>query len=88
MTNFERIRFAVTATVGAVLFAGVASPVQAFQGRSSTAAAQATAAQADAVARQERQICVSTELTGSRMVRRICRTAAEWERAGGLPRGD
>jgi hypothetical protein len=32
----------------------------------------------------DRRICVSVELTGSRMVRRVCRTAREWEARGGL----
>ena len=32
----------------------------------------------------DRRICVSVELTGSRMVRRVCRTAREWEERGGL----
>jgi hypothetical protein len=31
-----------------------------------------------------RRICVNVELSGSRMVRRVCRTAAEWEARGGL----
>lgn len=32
----------------------------------------------------DRRICVSVELTGSRMVRRVCRTAREWDERGGL----
>lgn len=35
-------------------------------------------------ANPERKICVNVELTGSRMNRRICRTAREWEERGGL----
>ena len=30
----------------------------------------------------ERQICVREEITGSRMRRRVCKTAREWEAAG------
>jgi hypothetical protein len=33
----------------------------------------------------ERRICVRDSLTGSRMVRRVCKTAQEWEAAGGIP---
>jgi len=33
----------------------------------------------------DRQICVRAQLTGSRLYRRICRTAREWEEDGGLP---
>jgi hypothetical protein len=32
----------------------------------------------------ERRICVAVELTGSRMVRRVCRTQREWDARGGL----
>ena len=32
----------------------------------------------------ERRICVAVELTGTRMVRRICRTQREWDARGGL----
>lgn len=35
-----------------------------------------------------RRICVSEAITGSRMARRVCRTAREWEeQEGGLPDG-
>ena len=33
---------------------------------------------------QNRRICLKLEHTGSRMIRTVCRTAAEWERSGGL----
>ncbi len=33
----------------------------------------------------ERKICARFEMSGSRMAKRICLTAAEWEREGGLP---
>jgi hypothetical protein len=32
----------------------------------------------------ERRICVAIELTGSRMIRRVCRTQREWDARGGL----
>lgn len=32
----------------------------------------------------DRRICVRVELSGSRLVRRVCRTAREWEARGGL----
>ena len=35
-------------------------------------------------AEDTRRIGVNVELSGSRMVRRVCRTAAEWEARGGL----
>ena len=39
---------------------------------------------ATAPAEDNRLLCVRVELSGSRMVRRVCRTAAEWEARGGL----
>ncbi len=36
----------------------------------------------------ERRICAMVDLSGSRMLRRVCRTRAEWEAAGGLPTND
>ena len=32
-----------------------------------------------------RMICARAEISGSRIARRVCRTAAEWEEMGGLP---
>ena len=32
----------------------------------------------------ERRICVNLELSGSHMIRRVCRTQAEWDARGGL----
>jgi hypothetical protein len=39
---------------------------------------------AGAGAAAERRICVNMELSGSHMVRRVCRTQAEWDARGGL----
>lgn len=33
----------------------------------------------------DRTICVRTQITGSRLMRRVCRTAREWEEEGGIP---
>ena len=33
----------------------------------------------------DRVICVRTQLSGSRLMRRICRTAREWEEDGEIP---
>ena len=51
------------------------SIAEAQQGGGSSTATRANA---------ERRICLDVELTGSRMVRRVCRTQAEWEARGGL----
>ena len=47
------------------------------------AAAQRTNESSDA-----RQICVRVQLSGSHVTRRVCKTAQEWENAGGLPTDD
>lgn len=33
----------------------------------------------------DREICVRATITGSRLQRRICRTARQWEEEGGIP---
>jgi hypothetical protein len=56
-----------------------AQNLPALQSRDSSATGQRAADE-----NADRRICVSVELTGSRMVRRVCRTAREWEERGGL----
>ena len=46
--------------------------------------AQTSAGAPAATANDNRRICLNVELTGSRMVRRVCRTQAEWDARGGL----
>jgi len=36
----------------------------------------------------DRTICVQDRLTGSRISRRVCKTAREWQAEGGLPTDD
>jgi len=36
----------------------------------------------------QRKICVRAQLTGSRMMQRICKTAAQWDAEGGVPTDD
>jgi hypothetical protein len=36
----------------------------------------------------ERRICVNTQLSGSHVTRRVCRTAREWQAQGGLDSED
>jgi Ni/Co efflux regulator RcnB len=85
MTIVPRTRLITIAAATVALAAGLA-PAQ---------AAPATAGRTGAnvqgqnqSADPSRRICVSAEVTGTRMTRRVCRTAAEWERAGGIPGRD
>lgn len=64
------------AIAAALLAAGAAAPAQA----SDNVAKQS----AKKEAQKEPRICVRADMTGTRVVRTICRTAAEWERSGGL----
>ena len=49
------------------------------------AAREAAQAQAADAQDPDRVICVRTQLSGSRLMRRICRTAREWEEDGEVP---
>ncbi len=82
MTSFVRNRLLQAGTVFAatLLAAGAAAPVQAAPGDKAT-----TAAQAKPEARKGREICVNVDISGSRVARRVCRTAQEWQREGGIP---
>jgi hypothetical protein len=60
-------------------------PAAAMASDTSTATQRQAASRSSASDRQSQRICVRDEMTGSRMVRNICRTRAEWDRAGGLP---
>lgn len=74
MTFNARAHFVRAGAVvaAAILAAGVAAPLHAQQQQTSSNAS-------------ERRICVRMELTGTRVVRQVCRTQAEWDRAGGIP---
>jgi len=71
--------------IGCLAFALLPAAAPAF---AETAGAAQTNAQAqsarqrparDAAPDPDRQICISERLSGSRMPRRVCRTAREWE---------
>ena len=81
-------KFLVSAA--ALVAAGLATPVIAADSVSATANASAQPAnnsQARA-SNPQRRICVRMDMTGSRMTRNVCRTQAEWDRAGGVPDQD
>ncbi|HZG45260.1 MAG TPA: hypothetical protein VEZ41_03195 [Allosphingosinicella sp.] len=68
--------------VASIALAGSIAPAHATQNPSRAGAAVQGQNQRD---NAERKICARFELTGSRFRERICMTAAEWEREGGLP---
>jgi hypothetical protein len=82
---------ALALIAAAAVCAGLSAPAMAQ--RSNTHAAQlepSTASPAPRAERQadQREICVRAEFSNSRVPRRICKTAAEWEAAGGIPGDD
>ncbi len=81
MINLARARIVQAGAVAAaaLLAATAAAPLQA------ASADQRPAAEAPASANSERRICAMVDLPSSRMPRRVCRTQAEWNRAGGVP---
>lgn len=46
------------------------------------------AGQAQRANNPDRTICVQDQMTGSRIARRVCKTAREWEAEGGIPTDD
>lgn len=84
MTTNRHLRRAAAFAAASLMLAGLAVP----------AAATDTAPRQDRDRQQQTtrtnvddhsRICVRTRLSGSNLLRRICKTAAEWEAEGGLP---
>jgi hypothetical protein len=79
------IKFSLNAGVAAALIAFTAPAMAANTTSNSTARPSQEASQRADAAASDRQICVRTQQGGSRLMRRVCKTAQEWETAGGLP---
>ena len=79
------MRKATLLSVAGVIAFGLAVPVMAQQGHSQAKSPRPENSAANA-GDPNRRICVNEALTGSRMARRVCRTAREWQQEeGGLP---
>lgn len=78
------IKFGLNASLTAALFF-TAPAMAANTTNNSTARPAAETSQRGDAATSERQICVRTQQGGSRLMRRVCKTAQEWETAGGVP---
>jgi len=83
MTIFARARlFQTRAAVAAALLAvGAAAPVQA----EAQEVGRAGAVEAESESRSDRRICVVVERADSLIPRRICQTAAQWQRGASIP---
>jgi hypothetical protein len=84
---------AIAAMTASLALAGLATPTLAAQDRSYAVARPGESQPASATTRtraaeSDRRVCVSVEMTGTRVARRVCRTEAEWEAQGGLPSRD
>lgn len=82
-----KIRFANAAGVAAAALFAFALPAQAASttGSSSSSTRPAPEASQRADNGNERRICVRLQQGGSRITRPVCKTAQEWETAGGIP---
>lgn len=63
---------------------GLGAPALAIEDNA-RAARDAASNQAADSADPDRMICVRAQLTGSRLYRRVCRTAREWQEDGEVP---
>jgi len=86
MTRFRHLnRSALIATAGLMLSA-FATPALANSSSSAAQSRPSAAEQREAPEIDGRgRICVRAKFTGSRLARRICKTAAEWDAEGGVP---
>ena len=85
-----KIRFDRAAALAGAAFLAFAMPANATNTTNNNAtqpAAEASAQRADA-GNNDRRICVRVQLTGSRVVRQVCKTAHEWDLEGGVPESD
>lgn len=85
MTIVSRTRF-ITVAAASVALLGSLAPAQAAPAPASRAGANVQGQNQSA--EQPRRICATMEFTGTRVTRRVCRTAAEWDRVGGVPGRD
>ena len=90
--TFTIARNLAAATLAGALLIGVAAPASTGRYAAADTAkanrpAQRPAPRA-AAPDPNREICVVAQLTGSRLNRRICKTAEEWAAEGGIPRDE
>lgn len=85
MTNMPRIRF-ITLAAASVALVGSLAPAQAAPNSNSTAnRAGATVHGQRQSAEAPRRLCVQSEMPNPRIRRNLCRTQAQWDRAGPIP---
>ena len=81
-----KIRFDRAAGIAAAALFAFALPAHAANTTSSNSSARpAPEASQRADTGSERRICVRLQQGGSRITRPVCKTAQEWETAGGVP---
>lgn len=86
--NITKIRGIATVAT-ALIVAGTALPAAAqTQNNVVSQERAATGGTSASAARSERRICVRAEMPASRVARNVCKTQAEWNREGGVPRAD
>ena len=80
-----RIRFQHAASAAAAALLAFAIPAQAANTTSNSSGRGTSEATQRADENNERRICVRVQMSNSRIARPVCKTAQEWEAAGGVP---
>ena len=87
-----RIRFHQLAAVAASALFALAMPANATNTNSAARPAPEATQRSDnpdqADSANQRRICVRLQQGGSRITRPVCKTAEEWETAGGIPESE
>lgn len=74
----------ILAAIASVTFVGTATAAAPGSTAQSTAQASRDGSGSQQ-AHKDREICIRMALSGTRMPKKVCRTAAEWEADGGVP---
>jgi hypothetical protein len=80
-----KIRFDRAAGVAAAALLAFAMPAQAANTASNSSSRGTAEATQRADGNNDRRICVRVQLSNSRIARPVCKTAQEWQAAGGVP---
>ena len=80
-----KIRFDRAAGLAAAILFAFALPAHAANSTSSSSTRPAPEASQRTDGNSSRRICVRLQQGGSRISRPVCKTAQEWEAAGGIP---
>ena len=84
MSNLPRIRL-LTIAAATLTLAGSLAPAQAAPGAADRTGASVQGQNQSQATEEPRRICVRSEMPNPRIRRYLCRTQAQWDRAGPIP---